>query len=79
MSLIQAELARLATEVRIEKLAKATTTVPVVPAPKITSYAGGVTIEDVEDGEDGAEKSEEMTDNTPETRIKVVFLPSHPL
>jgi len=60
--------------VRIEKRAKATVTEQTKTAPSITTYANGVTIEDVdEEAEGNADQSQEMTDNTPETRVRVRF------
>ncbi len=72
--LSQIELEKLASAVRIEKRAKATVTEQTKAAPSITTYANGVTIEDVdEEAEGNADQSQEMTDNTPETRVRVRF------
>lgn len=77
----KAELEKLAAAVRLEKRAKATITEQAKPSPSITTYANGVTIEDVDEDAEGNDQSQEMTDNTPETRVRVgliLFLPRKP-
>ncbi len=65
----------LAKSVRLEKQTKAakaaSTETPDTATSNITTYAGGVTIEDVDEDADGTEKPEELTENTPEARVKV--------
>jgi head-tail adaptor len=71
----QVELEKLAKRVVAEKAAKAAAapaTVTTKTSSTAKTVAEGVTVEDVDEAEE-EEAGEEMTDNTPETRVKVSY------
>lgn len=68
----QLELAKLAKKVAAEKAAKAVSATVTVAAPSSTAkVVGDVLVEDVDEEAENENAAEEMTENTPETRVKV--------
>jgi ethanolamine ammonia-lyase small subunit len=66
------ELAKLAKKVAADKAAKAASATVTVAAPSSTAkVVGDVLVEDVDEEAENENAAEEMTENTPETRVKV--------